>query len=128
MDAFSDAARRTKASPRYFHSDQGSEYVSGAYESLLADNTNRLAQSQIESVAKRLPGIIYSQFKLELGNPNRFNHVGELIGAIHQQIAYYNNRRIHSAFRMPPFAFKQKQVLKYAAYAASLKQYIYSSE
>ena len=39
MDAFSDAARRTKTSPRYFHSDQGSEYVSGAYESLLAEHT-----------------------------------------------------------------------------------------
>lgn len=36
VDAFRDAARRTGAAPKYFHSDQGSEYVSGAYESLLA--------------------------------------------------------------------------------------------
>ena len=43
MDAFSDAARRTKTSPRYFHSDQGSEYVSGAYESLLAEHPNTVA-------------------------------------------------------------------------------------
>jgi len=61
----------------------------------------------------------YSQFKLELGSLKRFNHVGELIEAIHRQIAYYNNRRIHSAPRMPPVLFKQKQQLKYAAYAAS---------
>lgn len=120
MDAFNDAVRRTKTAPRYFHSDQGSEYVSGAYESLLAEYGTVPSHSRKSSPWQNgFQESFYSQFKLELGNPNRFNHVGELIEAVHQQIAYYNNRRIHSAHKMPPIVFKQKQVLKYAAYAAS---------
>ncbi len=120
MDALNDAVRRTKTSPRYFHSDQGSEYVSGAYESLLAEHSTVPSHSRKSSPWQNgFQESFYSQFKLELGNPNRFNHVGELIEAIHQQIYYYNNRRIHSAFKMPPIMFKQKHILKYAAYAAS---------
>ena len=120
MDAFNDATRRTKTSPRYFHSDQGSEYVSGAYESLLSEYGTIPSHSRKSSPWQNgYQESFYSQFKLELGNPNRFNHVGELIEAIHQQIFYYNNRRIHSAHKMPPIVFKEKQQLKYAAYAAS---------
>lgn len=120
MDAFNDAARRTKTSPRYFHSDQGSEYVSGAYESLLAQYGAAPSHSRKSSPWQNgCQESFYSQFKLELGNPNRFNHVGELIEAVHQQITYYNNQRIHSALKMPPIIFKQTQQFKYAAVAAS---------
>jgi transposase InsO family protein len=119
MNAFNDATRRAKTSPRYFHSDQGSEYVSMAYESLLAEHGTIPSHSRKSSPWQNgFQESFYSQFKLELGNPNRFNYVGELIEAIHQQIAYYNNWRIHSAHKMPPIAFKQKQQLKYAAVAA----------
>ncbi|MDO8486440.1 MAG: IS3 family transposase [Candidatus Staskawiczbacteria bacterium] len=125
MEAFSDAARRTKTSPRYFHSDQGSEYVSGGYESLLAQHGTVASHSRKSSPWQNgFQESFYSQFKLELGSPNRFNHIGELIEAIHRQIAYYNNRRIHSALKMSPFIFRQKQVLKYAAVAASESQYL----
>ncbi len=120
MDAFSDATRRTKTSPRYFHSDQGSEYVSGAYESLLEEYGTIPSHSRKSSPWQNgYQESFYSQFKLELGNLNRFNHIGELIETVHRQIAYYNNRRIHSVLKMPPIVFKQKQQLKYAAYAAS---------
>jgi transposase InsO family protein len=119
MDAFSDAVRRTKTAPKYFHSDQGSEYVSGAYESLLAEHSAAPSHSRKSSPWQNgYQESFYSQFKLELGNANRFNHVGELIEAIHQQIAYYNNQRIHSAFRMPPSVFRENQIQKYAASAA----------
>lgn len=115
MDAFNDAARRTKTAPTYFHSDQGSEYVSGAYESLLEQHGTAPSHSRKSSPWQNgYQESFYSQFKLELGNPNRFGHVGELIEAIHQQISYYNYRRIHSALKMPPIVFKQKQQLKYA--------------
>lgn len=121
MEAFNDAVRRTKtAAPTYFHSDQGSEYVSGAYESLLEEYGTSPSHSRKSSPWQNgFQESFYSQFKLELGNLNRFDHVGELIEAIHHQITYYNNRRIHSALRMPPTMFKQKQQLKYAAVAAS---------
>ena len=109
MDAFNDGVRRTKISPKYFHSDQGSEYVSGAYESLLAEHST--AQSHSRKSSPWQSGhqeSFYSQFKLELGDLKRFHHVGELIEAIHRQIRYYNNERIHSALRMPPVRFRER--------------------
>lgn len=119
VDAFTDAIRRTKTAPKYFHSDQGSEYLSGAYESLLATHSTIPSHSKKSSPWQNgFQESFYSQFKLELGNPNRFSHIGELIEAVHRQIAYYNNRRIHSAFRLPPIVFKNIQIQKYAAVAA----------
>ena len=118
--AFTNALTRTEKTPMWFHSDQGSEYVSGGYAMLLTQYGVIASQSKKSSPWQNgFQESFYSQFKLELGNPNRFNHVGELIEAIHQQIFYYNNRRIHSAHKMPPIVFKEKQQLKYAAYAAS---------
>lgn len=120
MDAFNDALRRTKTAPTYFHSDQGSEYVSGAYESLLAEHGTTSSHSRKSSPWQNgYQESFYAQFKLELGDTKRFNHIGELIEAIHQQITYYNNRRIHSALKMPPIIFKNKQLQKHAAVAAS---------
>ncbi|MBI5022659.1 MAG: IS3 family transposase [Candidatus Magasanikbacteria bacterium] len=129
MDAFSNALRLTKTTPKYFHSDQGSEYVAGAYESLFANNqTISLHSRKSSSWQNGHQESFYSQFKLELGNPARFNHIGELIEAVHQQIAYYNQRRIHSALKMPPMIFKNIQLQKNAVHNTAFKyQFIYSS-
>ena len=119
MDAFNDALRRTKTAPQYFHSDQGSEYVSGAYESLLQAYGAAPSHSRKSSPWQNgFQESFYSQFKLELGSPNRFSHVGELIEAIHQQVTYYNTKRIHLAIKMPPAAFKLKEQQKYALVGA----------
>lgn len=56
----------------------------------------------------------YSQFKLELGPLNRFQNLGELVEAIHHQIHYYNYDRIHTALKMPPAKYAEKQsILKH---------------
>lgn len=121
IEAFKDAARRLAAAPAWFHSDQGSEYVAGAYESLLQSHGTKPSQSRKSSPWQNgIQESFYSQFKLELGDVRRFAHVGELIEAIHQQIAYYNTRRIHSAIKMPPVAFRnryQQQTLTFKAYS-----------
>lgn len=120
MEAFKDATRRTGAAPLWFHSDQGSEYVAGAYGSLLASYGTVISQSRKSSPWQNgFQESFYSQFKLELGDVRRFAHVGELVEAVHQQIAYYNDRRIHSAIRMPPVRFREIQRQKIAAFAAS---------
>ena len=107
MEAFQDAVRRTGARPTYFHSDQGSEYVSGAYESLLSSHDTTPSHSRKGSPWQNgYQESFYNNFKLELGDVRRFNHVGELIEAVHRQIRYYNNERIHSAHRMPPVVFR----------------------
>ena len=51
----------------------------------------------------------YSQFKVDLGDPNRFNSLGELIAEIYQTIHIYNTQRIHTVLKMPP---KQYAILK----------------
>ena len=50
----------------------------------------------------------YSGFKLELGHPECYLTLGELIEAIAQQIHYYNNLRIHTALKCPPAVFAQR--------------------
>jgi putative transposase len=113
VEAFRDAGRRSRASPTYFHSDQGSEYVSGAYESLLQSFGVQISHSRKSSPWQNgYQESFYNNFKLELGNLKRFTHVGELIEAVHQQIPYYNNRRIHTALRMPPTRYRQLEEQK----------------
>lgn len=50
----------------------------------------------------------FGKFKVELGDPNRFKTLGELISAIYETIYYYNHRRIHTALRMSPAQFALK--------------------
>ena len=110
IDAFQDALRRTNTHPTYFHSDQGSEYVSGAYESLLEQHGTAPSHSRKSSPWQNgYQESFYSNFKLELGDLKRFDHVGQLIEAVHRQIRYYNNERIHSALKMPPTAFRKQK-------------------
>ena len=115
IDAFQDAVRRTNTASRSFHSDQGSEYVSGAYESLLEQHGTAPSHSRKSSPWQNgYQESFYSNFKLELGDPKRFAHVGQMIEAIHRQISYYNNERIHSALKMPPAAFRKRNALQAA--------------
>lgn len=122
MEAFNDAIRRTGAAPRYFHSDQGSEYVSGAYESLLAAHGTVPSHSRKGSPWQNgFQESFYSNFKLELGDVKHFDHMGQLVEAIHQQIAYYNQKRIHTALNMPPVVYRQFQQQKQTAYAVAVQ-------
>lgn len=98
--------------PRIIHSDQGSEYTSKDYTTL----TQRLAIQQSMSA----PGCpwengyqesFYKGFKLDLGDPNRFDTLGELVAAIYQTISYHNQQRIHSAHRMSPAQFAARHRL-----------------
>lgn len=121
-DAFGDAVRRSGRAPDWFHSDQGSEYVAGAYGSLLAGYGTRASQSRKSSPWQNgVQESFYSNFKLELGYTERFDHAGQLIEAVHRQMAYYNERRIHSAVRMPPTRFRKDHEQKKAALAASIR-------
>lgn len=94
--------------PAYLHSDQGSEYQSQIYVST-AENL----KIQISMSGKSSPWqnayqeSFYSQFKVDLGDPNRFEDLGELIETINQTIIYYNTQRMHTSLRMTPQQFRQ---------------------
>lgn len=119
VEAFKDAVKRTEKTPIWFHSDQGSEYVSGGYETLLAGH------GVIPSFSKKaspwqngFQESFYSNFKLELKDRCRFDDVGQFIEAVHQQIAYYNRNRIHTKLKMSPVCFRQLHEQKTALMAA----------
>lgn len=95
--------------PEIHHSDQGNEYQSGYYLNLL--NGLSIKPSMSEKASPWQNGhkeSFYSGFKLELGHPECYPTLGELVEAIACQIHYYNNQRIHSALKCPPAVFAQR--------------------
>jgi len=99
--------------PKIAHSDQGSEYRSEMYLNLLKSLNIQPSMSEKASPWQNsYQESFYSGFKLELGHPECFPTIGELIEAIAQQIHYYNNRRIHTALKCPPAVFAQRIALQ----------------
>lgn len=113
--AFLDAVQRAGATPRIFHSDQGSEYVSGRYALLLARHGVTPSHSQKSSPWENgFQESFYNNFKLELGNPARFPDLGQLIEAVHRQLHYYNHNRIHTVLKMPPMRYHDLWIRTFA--------------
>lgn len=95
--------------PQIAHSDQGSEYRSKLYLNLLKSFNTRPSMSEKASPWQNgHQESFYSGFKLELGHPECYPTLGELIEAIAQQIHYYNHQRIHTALKCPPAVFAQR--------------------
>jgi putative transposase len=89
--------------PEILHSDRGSEYTSKDMEMILFC----LGTAQSMSAAgcpweNGYQESFYNQFKIDLGDPNRFSSLGELVYEIYRLIYVYNTSRIHSALKMPP--------------------------
>jgi transposase InsO family protein len=92
--------------PAIFHSDNGSEYHARPFRTLLT--------TLGVSISRSAPGCpwengyqesFYNQFKVDLGDPNRFVTLGEFTAVIYDTIYRYNTDRIHTALRMPPEQF-----------------------
>lgn len=95
------------------HSDQGSEYKSLDYTTL-CKNLN-IQQSMSNPGCPWENGYqesFYNHFKLDLGDPNRFNTLGELVYNIYKTIHTYNNYRIHSKLKMSPEQFGRQYIIK----------------
>lgn len=97
---------------KILHSDHGSEYASSDYSSICSNLGIKQSMSQ--------PGCpwengyqesFYSQFKLDLGDPDRFNTLGELVYNIYITIYRYNHLRIHSKLKMPPVLYSRRYYL-----------------
>ncbi|OGM90882.1 hypothetical protein A2755_01605 [Candidatus Wolfebacteria bacterium RIFCSPHIGHO2_01_FULL_48_22] len=101
--------------PDICHSDNGREYGSKVFIGAVQECGIRISRSAKASPWENgYQESFYSQFKVDLGDPNRFKTIGELAYEIHHLIWEYNNTRIHSAFRMPPrlFAERYEKVLE----------------
>ncbi len=94
--------------PQILHSDQGREYTSKHFN-LLTNNLN-ITRSMSRPGCPWENGYqeaFYSQFKVDLGDPNQFEHLGELVYVIYRAINIYNQERIHTALKMPPAVFAE---------------------
>lgn len=95
--------------PQVFHSDNGREYVSAVMVRALTElgvAVSRTAPASPWENASQES--FYSQFKIDLGDPERFASLGELVYAIHRTIWEYNHTRIHLALKMPPKLFAEQ--------------------
>lgn len=92
--------------PQIIHSDQGSEYASSDYLALVEKLGIQPSMSRKASPWENgYQESFYDKFKIDLGDPNRFNSLGELVAAITETIHCYNNSRIHTILKMPPAVF-----------------------
>jgi putative transposase len=104
------SALNQKPPPEILHSDQGSEYKSKVYTGLVERLGVKVSMSRKASPWENgYQEAFYNHFKIDLGDPNRFESLGELIAEIYQTIHIYNTRRIHSVLKMPP---RQYAILK----------------
>ncbi len=107
LGAFEHAIERTGTVPRYLHSDQGSEYQAEAYTSIAEELGVIISMSAKASPWENgYQESFYGKFKTDLGDVNRFEELGALIAAIHEQIQYYNTARIHTKLKMAPKQFR----------------------
>lgn len=110
VSALIDALGKHDA-PQLIHSDQGNEYRSKIYLKFAKQCGIQISMSRKASPWENgYQESFYSQFKVDLGDPNRFKNLAELTIALHQQILYYNNNRIHSILKMPPAVYAMRQL------------------
>jgi len=109
MGAFIDALNKTRKTPKYIHSDQGSEYDSKEFVDFVLSRKIIISMSRKSSPWENgYQESFFSTLKLELGFIDRFDEIGELIENIYSTIYYYNNKRIHRKLKTTPVNFRNR--------------------
>jgi transposase InsO family protein len=95
--------------PVWFHSDQGSEYDSFAVARWLEKQGVQISMSPKASPWRNgAQESFYGRFKIEFGDPDRFETLEQLIEALYYQLHYHSTLRIKNKLRMSPSAFRRK--------------------
>lgn len=109
LEALHSARQQQGQWPRYHHSDQGSEYDAAAYVAVLVAGGVQVSMSKKASPWENgYQESYYAGFKLDLGQLDQFDTLGELIEAIARTIYVYNTSRIHTALKQSPRQFKAR--------------------
>jgi len=99
--------------PLIIHSDQGSEYKSKLFRAILANY--KIFQSMSKKGSPWQNGYqesFFSNWKIDIGDINRFATLGELTAELYRSIYYYNNLRIHTSLGMSPKKFAEQFALE----------------
>lgn len=100
-----------KAVPKYFHSDQGTEFMAKICTNFLEEKGVKISVSDKGSPWQNgYKESFFGRLKEEFGDPDRFETLGELIAVIYQHLGYYNHSRIHTALKMPPAVFRARHI------------------
>ncbi len=113
LDVLEDAFNK-RGRPHIFHSDQGSEYTANKCIQWIIDH--KILPSHSPKAKPWKNGhqeSFFDKFKLEFGKASRHETVEKLIEAIGRYVHYYNTRRIHSALKMPPKVFYEKEIKRF---------------
>jgi putative transposase len=95
--------------PKIIHSDQGSEYTARIFQDFASSAGIRISMSEKGSPWQNgYQESFYDKFKIDLGDPNRFDSLGELVYEIYHTIHIYNTSRIHTSLGMSPREFAKK--------------------
>jgi len=100
--------------PAIIHSDQGTEYKSKLFRGILKEF--KILQSMSKKGSPWQNGYqesFYGNFKVDIGDVNRFRTFGELVAELYRSIYYYNNERIHTSLKMSPKEFARLNEIKY---------------
>ena len=95
--------------PDIIHSDQGSEYTAKVFQNFCISAGINISMSKKGSPWENgYQESFYDKFKIDLGDPNRFDDLGELVYEIYRIIYVYNTTRIHTVLKMSPREFAKK--------------------
>ena len=93
--------------PDVYHLDNSKECITIIFITALIHGYLNIPSAKVSPWENGYQESFYSQFKVDLGNPERFKTVGELVYEMHHLIWNYNNARTHTALRMPPRLFAE---------------------
>ena len=99
--------------PDIIHSDQGSEYTAKVFQDFCLRAGMNISMSKKSSPWQNgYQESFYDKFKIDLGDPNRFDNLGELVYEIYHTIYIYNTARIHTVLKMSPREFALKNQVR----------------
>lgn len=105
--AIKRAIARTNTVPEWFHSDQGSEYVSSKVRSFLISKGVSISLNPKSAPwCNGSQESFFGRFKVEFGCFERFDTYAELLEELYQQLYYFTFERIKTKLKMPPADFR----------------------
>lgn len=121
--AIERALQRTKTTPEWFHSDQGSEYGSETVLSWLVSLGVSISMNPKGSPwCNGSQESFFGRFKVEFGDFDRFDTLADLLEALYEQLDYFSNRRIKTKLKMAPAQFREAWLKQQQKLSTALPQ------
>ncbi len=107
--AIERAFQKTRSTPTWFHSDQGSEYASAEIQSWLIGRKVTISMNPKGSPwCNGSQESFFGRFKVEFGDFQRFDTYADLLEELYCQLNYFSNIRIKTKLKMAPAEFREQ--------------------